>query len=228
MRHMLDTLNPARLLRLALLAALVLFVTPSGAQDAAVGDEASAQGPRAVVVETVDAVIRVLQQQGQNESSRKRQVHAIIGKRFDFTAMANRVLATNWRKASKQQRARFTGLFRELLSNTYWAKISGYTNETVEYGDERMRSDRLATVNTVIRTDRANIPVDYKLYLKGDKWMAYDVVIEQVSLVRNYRGTFEDIVRTDGIDGLISQLEVKVAESSAAAEETTVESPIPR
>lgn len=210
---------------ITLIGALVCGSGAAGAQDAAT---ANAAGPRDVVVATVDAVIRVLRDDGLSDSSRKRQVHAIIGRHFDFTAMANRVLATNWRKASKQQRARFTGLFRELLSNTYWAKISGYTNETVDYGDERMRSDRLATVNTVIKTDRANIPVDYKLYRKDDTWMAYDVVIEQVSLVRNYRGTFQDIVRTDGIDGLISQLEIKVAESSAAAGETTVESPIPR
>lgn len=195
----------------ALLAILLLVpVTALAQADAA----APADTPMAVVRVTVDGVIDVLKRTELPEETRKRQVKAVIGKHFDFVAMSNRVLATNWSKASKEQRARFTGLFRELLSNTYWRKISGYTNEEVEYLTERLRSDKLATVNTVIKTDTVDIPVDYKLYRKGDTWMAYDVVIEQVSLVRNYRGSFQDIVRKDGIDGLLSQLETKVAESS--------------
>ena len=171
--------------------------------------------PLQVVTKTVDAVIAALANDEFSEDTKKRQVKSIIGQNFDFVAMANRVLATNWSKATKPQRARFTSLFRELLSNTYWRKISGYSNEQVEYLGEKMRSQKLATVNTVIKTDTVDIPVDYKLYLKGDAWMAYDVVIEQVSLVRNYRGSFLEIVRKDGIDGLIGQLETKVAESSS-------------
>ena len=104
------------------------------------------------------------------------------------------------------------------MTNTYWRKISGYTNERVEYKSERLRSEALATVNTIIKTDSVDIPVDYKLYRKNDRWMAYDVVIEQVSLVRNYRSSFQDIVRDSGIDGLISQLQTKVAESSIEEE----------
>ncbi|MCZ6894328.1 MAG: ABC transporter substrate-binding protein [Gammaproteobacteria bacterium] len=172
------------------------------------------QTPLQVVTKTVDGVIAVLAQGETSENTKKRQVKNIIGQHFDFVAMSNRVLATNWSKATKEQRARFTGLFRELLSNTYWRKISGFSNEKVEYLGERMRSDKLATVNTVIKTDSVDIPVDYKLYRKGDTWMAYDIVIEQVSLVRNYRGSFQNIVRDVGIDGLISQLETKVAEAS--------------
>ena len=171
--------------------------------------------PLQVVTKTVDAVIAALANDEFSEDTKKRQVKSIIGQNLDFVAMANRVLATNWSKATKPQRARFTSLFRELLSNTYWRKISGYSNEQVEYLGEKMRSQKLATVNTVIKTDTVDIPVDYKLYLKGDAWMAYDVVIEQVSLVRNYRGSFLEIVRKDGIDGLIGQLETKVAESSS-------------
>ena len=171
--------------------------------------------PLAVVSATVDAVIEALTDKNTgSEATRKRQVRKIIAQRFDFKAMANRVLATNWRKADKAQRARFTTLFRELLTNTYWRKISGYTDERVEYTGERMRSESLATVTTIIQTRSADIPVDYKLFLRDGRWMAYDVVIEQVSLVRNYRASFQDIVRADGIDGLISKLETKVAETS--------------
>lgn len=174
--------------------------------------------PLDVVRSTVDRVIVVLADKSVDDAARKRQVRGIIKEHFDFTAMSVRVLATNWRKASRDQRARFTALFRELLTNTYWQKLSGYSDEKVVYTGERRRSDKLATVSTVIETATADIPVDYMLYAKDGRWLAYDVVIEQISLVRNYRGSFQDIVREDGIDGLIRQLEIKVAETSAAAD----------
>ena len=129
--------------------------------------------------------------------------------------MSNRVLATNWNKATKRQRTKFTGLFKELLSNTYWRKISGYKNEQVEYIGEKLRNEKFATVNTLVKTETVDIPVDYKLYRRdGEGWYVYDVVIEQVSLLRNYRGTLQQIVHDVGIDGLIQQLEPKVARFS--------------
>ena len=196
---------------LACALALLATATAHAEQTAAAGT------PLAVVRHTVDGVIAVLADKGRSEDSRRREVKALISENFDFAAMANRVLATNWRKASKSERSRFTNLFRELLSNTYWARISAYRDEQVEYLGERQRSERLATVNTLIKTDSADIPVDYKLYLRGERWLAYDVVIEQVSLVRNYRSSFQDLVRQKGIAGLISELETKVAASSAPA-----------
>ncbi|MEQ8662708.1 MAG: ABC transporter substrate-binding protein [Gammaproteobacteria bacterium] len=199
--------------RAAAAALLALCALTLGPVQAAT--EPAAAAPGTVVRETVDAVIAVLGDGAMNEATKKRQVRNIIGVHFDYAAMSSRVLATNWSKASKDQRRRFTALFRELLSNTYWRKISGYSNEGVDYTGAHLRSAKLATVNTVIRTDTADIPVDYKLYLRDGHWMAYDVVIEQISLVRNYRASFHDIVHQAGIDGLIAELETKVAESSA-------------
>jgi phospholipid transport system substrate-binding protein len=181
---------------------------------------ATAQSPLETVTTTVDSVIAVLQSADMTEETQKRQVKGIISRHFDFRAMSSRVLATNWKKATKRQRGKFTSLFKELLSNTYWRKISGYEDETVEYVGERIRNNRLATVNTVIKTASVDIPVDYKLYRKDDgHWYAYDIVIEQVSLVRNYRGSFQKIVHDVGIDGLIKQLETKVARSSLPEDE---------
>ena len=199
------------LTRRPLIGALLVLATavcgPAGA------DEGAAP-PGAVVRETVDAIVAVLGDESLSDTARRRQAHRIIATRFDFTAMSSHVLATNWNKASSEQQRRFTALFRELLSNTYWRRISRYSNETVDYTGEQLRSDKLATVNTVIRTSSADIPVDYKLYLREDRWMAYDVVIEQMSLVRNYRTNFQDLVNRAGIDGLIADLETKVAASA--------------
>jgi len=180
-----------------------------------IAGNATAQTPAEAIAATVDSVIAVLQDATLSEATQKRYVNRIIAERFDFRAMSSRVLATNWKKATKKQRSKFTSLFRELLSNTYWRKISGYKSEVVEYIDEKMRNENLATVNTLIRTSTVDIPVDYKMYRKDDgNWYAYDIVIEQVSLVRNYRGSFQQIVHDVGIDGLIQQLETKVARTS--------------
>ncbi len=181
---------------------------------------ALAQPPTETVSETVNSVIVVLRNTDLQEESKRRQVKGIVSRHFDFRAMSSRVLATNWKKATKKQRGKFTSLFKELLSNTYWRKVSGYRDETVEYVGERLRKNKLATVNTVIKTETVDIPVDYKLYRKDDGgWYAYDVVIEQVSLVRNYRASFQQIVHDVGIDGLIQKLETKVARSSLPEDE---------
>lgn len=87
----------------------------------------------------MDAVIVVLANQSLSEATKKRQVKAIVRRGFDFWAMANRVLATNWAKADKEQRTRFTQLCRELLTNSYWRKTSGYPSEKVVYVGEKMR-----------------------------------------------------------------------------------------
>ena len=197
-------------LRIGILVSITLIFSPS----------AHAATPTEAVTSTVDAVIAALQDATLSEEAKKRQVNGIISKHFDFRAMSSRVLATNWKKATKRQRGKFTSLFKELLSNTYWQKISGYRDENVEYVGEKLRGENLATVNTIIKTSTVSIPVGYKLYRKdGGDWFAYDVVIEQVSLVRNYRGNFQEIVHDVGIDGLIGQLETKVARSSLPDDE---------
>lgn len=194
----------------ALVLALVVTLLPAPAM---------ADTPLETVATTVDAVLHALQAGDVSEEAKMRRVKSIISEHFDFRAMSSRVLATNWKKATRKQRNRFSSLFKELLSNTYWLKISGYKNETVEYVGESKRDDNLAAVKTLIKTDTVDIPVDYKMYRKDDgKWYAYDVVIEQVSLVRNYRGSFQQVVRDSGIDGLIAQLETKVARSSLPAQ----------
>jgi len=204
----LDALPPRVSLRGLIVLAALLFA-----------DNALALTPTETIATTVDSVIAVLVDSSLSEETKKRHVKRIIYETFDFRAMSSRVLATNWAKATKKQRRKFTSLFRELVSNTYWRKISGYQNEAVVILGERMRNDKLATVNTLIETATVGIPVDYKLYRKETgSWHAYDVVIEQVSLVRNYRGSFQTIVHDVGIDGLIQRLETKVARSSVPEE----------
>ncbi|MGR8948426.1 MAG: MlaC/ttg2D family ABC transporter substrate-binding protein [Gammaproteobacteria bacterium] len=160
-----------------------------------------------VVRSTVTSVLDALRDESLTEVAKKNQVAAIVDQHFDFGAMASRVLATNWKRASSTQQQQITRLFRQMLVETYWQKMAAFSGESVEFIAELARSEQYVSCKTMVKSKSADIPVDYKLYRVNSTWMAYDVVIEQVSLVRNYRGKFQSIVRDGGIDGLIAHLE---------------------
>ena len=124
--------------------------------------------------------------------------------------MSQSILATNWRKASKEEKRQFVEFFSQYLEATYREKIEAYTNQGIDYLSEQIRGDK-AVVDTVIRTDATQIPVSYKLKLNDDGWYAYDVVIEGVSLVNNYRSTFNAIVKSGGMSGLLIDLEGRIS-----------------
>lgn len=167
--------------------------------------------PGEVVRETIDAVLAIARGSGPS-AARRDAAFAVVKRHFDFQAMARRVLATHWAGATPDERTRFVALFTELLTRTYWRRIATYRGAPIEFVAERVRDDGYATVATVVQTETAAVPVDYRLQHTSAGWQAYDVAIEQVSLVRNYRGSFQDIVRKDGIAGLLARLETKVAE----------------
>jgi len=189
--------------RRALVAGLVALLAIGSAR-------AAAPAPTEIVRETIDAVLAIARGDGP-PTARRDAAFAVVKRHFDFQAMSRRVLATHWSAASAEERTRFVALFTELLTRTYWRKIANYRGAPIEFVDERVRDDGYATVATVVRTDTAMVPVDYRLQRTATGWQAYDVTIEQISLVRNYRGSFQDLVRRDGIAGLLAQLETKVA-----------------
>ena len=180
-----------------LFACLFVLVTACHAQSTA--DE--------VVRVTVNEVISTLQDTTLDSGAKKEKVANVVSKHFDFKAMTSRVLATNWKRASSADQQQITKLFRQMLIDTYWQKMAGFSGETVEFLVQQARDPDHVSCKTLLHTKSARIPVDYKLYRVGDTWMAYDVVIEQVSLVRNYRGKFQSIVRDSGIAGLIAHLQ---------------------
>lgn len=175
---------------------------------------ARAAEPLTEVQSTVDQVLTLLRNQSLPQAERRQQLTAVIRPAFDFEVMSQWVLGPNWRQASAAQRQRFVDLFSDLLEATYIGKIESYTDERVEYTGQKMEGER-AEVETLIKTRSADIPIRYKLFRKGERWLVYDVVIEEVSLVRNYRSTYDEIVRKDGFDGLFSRMEEKIRELRA-------------
>jgi phospholipid transport system substrate-binding protein len=168
-------------------------------------------GATAQVQGTVDKVIALLKNKELDRTERREMLGSLIRKRFDFRTMSRHVLAKNWKKATSDERKRFVSLFSDLLERTYMERLEAYTDEKVEYLNEKVKEYR-AIVNTIIVTKSADIPIRYKMALKGDEWFIYDVVIEEVSLIRNYRSSYREIVLKEGIDGLLKRLEDKVSE----------------
>ncbi len=171
----------------------------------------AASTPTDTVKETVDKVITTLSDASLDEKSQRDVVMALIAERFNFPGMSKRILATNWKKANESQRARFVELFSHILGNTYWRRLRDYSEEKVEYVGEKIQNEKIARVKTLIVTSTHEIPVDYSLHKAGDGWLAYDVVIEGISLVRNYRSSYQQIVKREGIDGLLAKMADKVA-----------------
>jgi phospholipid transport system substrate-binding protein len=168
-------------------------------------------GPRAEVQSTVDAIMALLQDEAISAEKRKEEISAMVRGRFDFRTMSQGVLATNWKKATGDEKERFTELFSKLLETTYRERIDAYNNERVEYLDEKIKGKK-ATVDTLVVTADVEIPVRYKMLNRGDGWLAYDVVVEGVSLVRNYRDSYRDIVKKEGMEGLLARMEEKIEE----------------
>jgi phospholipid transport system substrate-binding protein len=167
--------------------------------------------PVQTVHESVDAILALLKDETLEQDERRAKIRAHINARFDFDAMSQRTLATNWKKATKQEKEKFIDLFSQLIENTYIGKIEAYTNEKVEYPGEKVKGNK-ALVETLIIAASADIPVDYKLYKKGDTWWVYDVIIEGVSLISNYRSSYQEIVKKEGFDGLLAKMQEKIDE----------------
>ena len=170
--------------------------------------------PTDVVRTSVDAVLAILDNEQLNYDDKRTQIRVIVKERFDFRAMSQRTLATNWKKTTDEEKDKFVELFSQLIENSYVGKIESYTNERVDYPGEKV-SGRKAVVETLIITSSADIPVDYRVYQKGQQWLVYDVIIEGVSLISNYRSSYQEIMKKEGFDGLLAKMQEKIDELSS-------------
>jgi phospholipid transport system substrate-binding protein len=135
-------------------------------------------------------------------------VDDILVPHFDFDKITQAAVGPHWRKASPAQRKALTQSFREVLIRTYAQSLLNYSGQDIRYLPVRPgQRDNMVTVSTEVREPGGPpIPIDYRMYLKGDAWKVYDVVIDNVSLVSNYRSSFDTRIRREGIDGLIARL----------------------
>lgn len=168
--------------------------------------------PTDAIRSSVDSILTLLQDKGMDPASRRKEMRKVINARFDFRAMSQRTLATNWKKTSDEQKQEFVQLFAQLIENTYIGRIEAYTDEKVDYPGEKIKGKK-AVVETLILTPSVDIPINYKVYQKKNgEWWVYDVIIEGISLISNYRSSYQEIVKKEGFDGLIAKMKAKIKE----------------
>ena len=133
----------------------------------------------------------------------------IAAERFDYRKMTQLCLGRYWNDRTDKEKKEFTRLFSALLEDTYMAKIESYTDEKVVFLTER-KAKKKAQINTKIVTDSVEIPINYRMYQKSEgNWMVYDLVIEGVSLVGNYRSQFGQILDNRSYEELVAKLKEK-------------------
>ena len=160
---------------------------------------------------SVEAILEILKDEQLDKEGKRAQISTVINKRFDFRAMSQRTLATNWKKTSDEEKQQFVALFSQLIENSYVGKVEAYTDEKVDFTGEKVKG-RKAVVETLIITSSADIPINYKVYQKGGQWLVYDVIIEGVSLISNYRSSYQEIMKKEGFDGLLAKMQAKIDE----------------
>ncbi len=189
------------------LAALFVFVSAQEAVAGAATDQLKGAIDR--VVATLDSP--ALKGDGK-VLERRTAVRKIANEIFDFNEIARRSLGRYWQPLTEPQRTEFVFLFGDLLERSYISKIELYGGEKIVYSGERVEAD-LATVSTRIMTKNGTeVPVDYRLFKRGDRWMIYDVSVEGISLVSNYRTQFNKIIQTNGYNGLVEKMRTKQTE----------------
>jgi len=164
----------------------------------------------------VDQVITILEdptlRANGKAGERREAVRRVTDTIFDWDETGRQSLGTHWRQRTDAERRQFVALFREMLERTYISKIEQYSGEKISYLGDAVGGD-VATVRTVMLTKKEQqIPIEYRMIHRADRWLIYDVLIEGVSLVGNYRGQFNEIVRTASYPALVKRMEARIAE----------------
>jgi phospholipid transport system substrate-binding protein len=175
---------------------------------------AFAAGPKEGIKQTTDKIISLVSDPALKAPSKtaekEKLIRQAVDERFNWEEMARRSLATQWTKRTDAEKKEFTRLFSDLLERTYMKKVEDYSGEKVLYEGETQDGD-YATVKVKIVTQKnKDIPVEYRLKKEGNNWLIYDISIEGVSLVNNYRTQFNSILLQSSYENLVKKLKEKV------------------
>lgn len=186
---------------------------------------AEAGEPLDKIRQTVDDVLTVLSDETlktpEHQAERRAKIRQAVFQRFGFDEMAQRSLAQHWRKRTPEERKEFVALFSDLLERSYIDKIESYggSKQNVLYTKETIDKDGYASVRSEITNKRdLNVEVEYRLLQRDGTWAVYDVVIEGVSLVNNYRTQFNKIILESSYENLVKQMKLKLEQEKAVSE----------
>lgn len=169
------------------------------------------------VKKTVDEVVRIIadKEMKKNEPKRRQALKKSISNIFDYSEMAKRSLGKHWNVRTEAEKKQFSELFATLLENSYAGKIESYNNEKIVYMKENVEGEYAEIKSKVVTAARDEFTLDYRMFKQKGKWMVYDVVIEGVSLVSNYRSQFNKTIASSGYEKLVKKLQTKNDELKA-------------
>ena len=177
---------------------------------------AATVGPDQLIKETSEKVLGALEENSEKYKEQPDEIYALVNDiilpHLDFRAMSKLSLGKNWRKANDDQQTRFTEAFKTMLIRTYSKSLTEYAGEKIKFLPYRPPAEgkRTVKVKTVINLSNGpEVPIDYSLRIKNDIWKVYDIKIDGISLVTNYRNSFASDINRVGIEGLIEKLLAK-------------------
>jgi phospholipid transport system substrate-binding protein len=201
-------------LSLTFLAILLLGSIPMGgalADEASAGDDSSlTEAPKKLIGDTAKQIVDILGKKEMTQEGRVSEIQAIAYEIFDFTTMSKLVLARNWRKMPKEQRAEFVREFKHHLSRTYGTRLDRFDQERIDVtGTQVEPRDDVSVITTIVGGQFDGAIISYRLRNRNEKWRIIDVVIEGVSLVSNYRSQFAEVLNSGTVDDLLAKLRDK-------------------
>jgi phospholipid transport system substrate-binding protein len=192
-----------------LLLAIVFLI--HGERTTAVGNDAMTQLQKAV-----DAILVVLQSEElrtpERKGDRKQKVLDVVNEMFDFREMARSSLGQTWNSLTPEDQDKFVDLFKQLVEQRYIGKIDSFDNQKVVYQRQLVRGDKAMVYTDIVDKD-LEVPINYKLREIDGKWLIYDMQIENVSLIVNYRRDFESIIRKEQFAGLVDKITQQIEKS---------------
>ncbi|MDR1777900.1 MAG: ABC transporter substrate-binding protein [Desulfovibrio sp.] len=198
-----------------LLPILVAFFLWCGFSQASAADNSASAARRALEISTDRILTCIKNPDYVNPVTRpplRRQIEEEVLHIFDFAEFSSRTVGQRWRSFTPEQQQNFSDAFADLLITTYVSKIDGYNGENVAYAGETASGDKVEVRTVITMKDGKKVPVSYRMLPKGNAWRVYDVLIENVSLVKNYRDQFKGILNKDTPESLIERIRNKVKE----------------
>jgi phospholipid transport system substrate-binding protein len=193
---------------LVLTLALVLAALP-----------ARAGAPMEQLRAQVDRVLKLIDDPALKDKPKDKRVavRQIADDIFDFGETAKRSLGRHWAARTQAERDEFVKLFGDLLERSYISKIELYGGEKIQYLSDRIEDDQASVLSKLVTKAGADVPIEYRMLKKGDRWLVYDVIIEGVSLVSNYRTQFNKIIQTSSYAELVKKMKSRQEEMGSSA-----------
>jgi phospholipid transport system substrate-binding protein len=161
----------------------------------------------------IDRAVKILEdpelKKDGRQRDRRKAVRQVASDIFDFSETAKRSLARHWSPRTQAEKDEFVGLFTDLLERSYISKIELYGGEQIHFLGETIEGEGAVVRTKLVTKQGTEIPIDYRMLKRGDKWLVYDVVIEGVSLISNYRTQFNKIITTSSFQELMKKMKTK-------------------